>query len=85
MTILHKLRKLDDDMPLMAYHHPICAFGSKYDFFSDFHENLHMDAHYNTDYGYCENNVFFTTRGGSNAIFFAVLATFINFYQYGLY
>ena len=32
-------------------------------FSSDFHENLHMDAHYHTDYGYYENNVFFHHQG----------------------
>ena len=50
-------------------------------FLSDFHENLHMDAHYNTNYGYCENNAFFHHQGWWQycfLLFQLLLSTFID-------
>ena len=63
---------------------PVCPFGPKYYFSWIFIKNLHMDAHYITDYGNCKNSAFFTTRGSGSTVF-AVLAAFINFYQHVLY
>ena len=56
------MHKWDNDIPVVciviAYHHPICAFGPKYDFTLIFIKNLHMDASYNTDYGNCRIMLF---------------------------
>ena len=71
---------------MMICHLFVClSIWTKIWFFSDFHENLHMDAHYITDYGYCKHSAFFSPLGVVAVLFFAVLATFINFYWYGLY
>ena len=77
------MQKFDDDMPfvciVMVYHHPICAFGPKYDFYLIFMKIctwMHIKI-------LIMDNVkimFFSPPGVVAMLFFAVLATFFNFY-----
>ena len=77
------MHKWDDDIPLqykqMAYHHQICAFGPKYDFSLIFMK-ICTWMHIKTLIMDIRKIMLFSPPGVVVMLFFAVLATFINFY-----
>ena len=77
------MHKFDDDMPfvciVMVYHHPICAFGPKYDFYLIFMK-ICTWMHITTLIMDIVKIMLISPPGVVGMLFFAVLATFINFY-----